>query len=185
VSKDGDRRSSPVAKEYHWELAKNGTSNDHLELERSAAGQTEECGTTGTYNAKGKTESISRGSFERSGKKWLHVVWPLGWVRTFFLNPTRPDRQTPKPSPRAHDHSRGRTTCQPNRLKTRRLQPLKAPNRRQRRQERRRCMWRRRRRPWRRRKMSIFKKGSSMMAGHSRSGSRTPVLVQGSGSDRT
>jgi hypothetical protein len=28
-------------------------------------------------------------------------VWPSGWVRTLFFNPTRPDGQDPKPSPRA------------------------------------------------------------------------------------
>jgi hypothetical protein len=27
-------------------------------------------------------------------------VWPSGWVRTFFFNPTRPDGQISKPSPR-------------------------------------------------------------------------------------
>jgi hypothetical protein len=26
------------------------------------------------------------------------VVWPSGWVRTFFFNPTRSDEQDPKPS---------------------------------------------------------------------------------------
>jgi hypothetical protein len=29
------------------------------------------------------------------------VVWPSGCVRTLFFNPTRPDEQNPKPSPRA------------------------------------------------------------------------------------
>ncbi len=31
-------------------------------------------------------------------KSW--IVWPSGWIRTFFFNPTRPDEQNPKPSPR-------------------------------------------------------------------------------------
>jgi hypothetical protein len=31
-------------------------------------------------------------------KKWL--VWPSGWVRTLFFNPTQSDGQNPKPSPR-------------------------------------------------------------------------------------
>jgi hypothetical protein len=29
-----------------------------------------------------------------------NVVWPSGWVRTLVFNPTRPDEQNPKPSPR-------------------------------------------------------------------------------------
>jgi hypothetical protein len=29
------------------------------------------------------------------------LVWPSGWVRTPFFNPTRPDGQESKPSPRA------------------------------------------------------------------------------------
>jgi hypothetical protein len=28
------------------------------------------------------------------------IVWPSGWVRTLFFNPTQPDGQNPKPSPR-------------------------------------------------------------------------------------
>jgi hypothetical protein len=32
-------------------------------------------------------------------RTWL--VWPSGWVRTLFFNPTRPDGQDSKPSPRA------------------------------------------------------------------------------------
>ncbi len=33
--------------------------------------------------------------------KGTRLVWPSGWVRTLFFNPTRSDRQDPKPSPRA------------------------------------------------------------------------------------
>ncbi len=44
-------------------------------------------------------------------------MWPSGWVRTLFFNPTQPDGQNPKPSPRvrtpelAQDSGSDRIAC--------------------------------------------------------------------------
>jgi hypothetical protein len=56
-------------------------------------------------------------SFEDVRMRNSWVVWPSGWVRTLFLNPTQPDGQNPKSSPRirtpelAQNSSSNRIAC--------------------------------------------------------------------------
>jgi hypothetical protein len=46
-------------------------------------------------------DQIDQRSSEMTLKKSdEQLVWPSGWVRTLFFNPTQLDGQNPKPSPR-------------------------------------------------------------------------------------
>jgi hypothetical protein len=44
--------------------------------------------------------SLSLSSYLINRASSRSLGWPSGWVRTLFVNPTRPDGQDPKPSPR-------------------------------------------------------------------------------------